>query len=161
MKITIKEAMKKISFLEQKINNLLQDERQNSYVEYINEADKEFSSYNIKEVSEELEKLQEEILLLRKAINKANQEILLENSKLTISDALIKVAQLNKNAQRFEELASYKQKARRATLGENLEWIERLYDVKEAQAQHLRTLEKIYALQTALDKANILTEIEL
>lgn len=161
MKITIKEAMKKISFLEQRINNLLQDERQNSYVEYINEADKELPSYNMEEVSQELESLQEEILKLRKAINKANQETLIGIENLTISDALIKLAQLNKNAQRFEELASYKQKARRASLGENLEWIERIYDVKEAQSQHLQILEKIYALQTALDKANILTEVEL
>lgn len=161
MKITIKEAMKKISFLEQRINNLLQEERQNSYVEYINEADKELPSYNMEEVSQELESLQEEILKLRKAINEANQKTLIGIENLTISDALIKLAQLNKNAQRFEELASYKQKARRASLGENLEWIERIYDVKEAQAKHLQILEKIYALQTALDKANILTEVEL
>lgn len=161
MKRSIKEAIKHISFLEQQILSILQDERQNSYVEYQNEVDREPSNYDMNEVSNKIEVLQSEVLKVRKAINLANQETLVGIDDLSISDALIRVAQLTKNANRFQELANFKQKMRRTSYGDTVEYIERLYDVKLAQEKHLECLQQIYALQTAIDKANILTEIDI
>lgn len=160
MKKTIKEAMKRISFLEQQIASILSDEHKNNYVEYSSEDDKEITDYDFHAVTKELDDIHNEVLLIRKAINKANQEVLVGIDNLTISDALVRVAQLNKSASRLEMLGSHKQKSRESTYTDTVEYLERLYDVKEAQKMHLECIESIHELQTAIDKANILTEIE-
>lgn len=161
MKKTIKEAMKHINLLDQQINTLLNEERMNSYVEYATEKDKEISDYNFENTTNEILNFQDHVLKIRKAINKANQETLIGVDNLTISDGLIKLAQLNNNAQRLEQLASYKQKSRIDTYSDTTQYSERLYDVKKVRKLHLECVEEIHKLQTAIDKANILTEIEI
>ena len=160
MKRTIKEAMKRINFLEQQIQNILQDEENNSYVIYYDNEEPEQTDYNITEVNKEIESLQFEVVTLRKAINLANQEVLIGIKDYTISDALIRIAQLTNNSHRLKSLASYKQKSRQTTYSNLTEYTLRLYDVKDVQKQYLACIEEIHALQTAIDKANILTEIE-
>lgn len=160
MKRTIKEAMKRINFLEQQIQNVLQDESNNNYLVYFDQEKPENTDYDFTEVTQSIDQLQSEVLQLRKAINQANQEVLVGIEKYTISDALIRIAQLTNKANRLKGLASYKQLERSMSYTNNTEYTLRLYDVKEAQRLHLDCIEQIHALQTAIDKANILTEID-
>lgn len=161
MKKTIKEAMKHVNFLQQQITALLQAENNDNYIRYTSEVDKEVSDYNFHEVNQAIEALNQEILSIRSAINKANQVTKVGIEDYTISDALIRIAQLNAQAERYRNLSTYKQKTRESTYSGNIEYTEFLFDVKEAQKLHLETVEAIHELQTAVDKANILTEITI
>lgn len=161
MKRTIKEAMKHINFLEQQISNLLQEEEKNCYIIYLENETLEESDYDFNQVTKEIENLQEAVLKLRKAINQANQEVLVGIKDYTISDALIRIAQLTNISNRYKQLAAHKQKNRMSAPFSNaIEYNLRLYDVKEAQRLYFECVEEIHRLQTAIDKANILTEIE-
>ena len=161
MKKTIKEAMKHVNFLQQQISSLLQEESNTNYIIYSNENDKETSDFDFENLNADIEVLNKEILNIRSIINKKNQEVKVGIEDYTISDALIRIAQLTALSERFEHLGSYKQKTRQTTYNGSIEYTEYLYDVKKAQSLHLETVEKIHALQPAVDKANILTEIEL
>lgn len=161
MNITIKEAMKKINFLQQQISGLLNDEQLNNYTMYINPKDKEVTDYSFADISQKLDALQNEVLLLRRIVNKANQETLVGIEDYSISDALVKIGLLNQKANRLRDLGSEKQRQRSTTYNGVIETTERLYDVKVAHQQYLDTVEEIHKLQTAIDKANILTEITI
>lgn len=161
MKKTIKEAMKHINYLQQQITGIFQDENNNNYVRYSSEDDKEVTDYDFHQVNNQIEKLNKEILKIRSAVNKANQIVKVGVSDYTISDALIRIAQLTTLSDRYEQLARAKQKSRENTYSGVVEYMEHLYDVKEAKKLHLETVEMIHELQTAVDKANILTEIEI
>lgn len=158
---SIKEYMKYVSILQQQIDTLLQDERNNNYVMYLDEKDKELPDYDFHQTNEEIARLNDEILNIRSAINKANQDIKIGIEDYSISDGLIKIAQLNKNAERLKGLSSSKQKSSVSNFTGNYEYTEQLYDVKEAQKLYLEALEEIHALQTAIDKANIMNEIKV
>lgn len=159
MTITIKEAMKKINLLQQQLLSLHQYEDLNNSISYLSEDDKETSDYNFNEVSQQMDELQNKILYLRRAINKANQNTMIGIHDYSISDALVRIAQLNQKAERLQALSIAKQKERIVSYTGETETIERLYDVKHVTQLHLETVEHIYQLQTAIDKANILTEI--
>lgn len=161
MKKTIKEAMKHINFLTQQINSLIQDENNNNFIVYSEKEDKEESDYSFVKTNQKIENLNQEILKIRNVINKANQVVKVGIEDYTISDALIRIAQLSTLSERYEMLASNKQKSRNTTYSGQVEYTEYLYDVKEANKLYLETVEKIHALQTAVDKANILTEITI
>ena len=161
MKKSIKELMKYVNVLQQQIETLLQDEINNNYITYADENDKELSDYDFDYTNDEIEKLNIEILKIRSAINKANNEIKIGILDYSISDGLIRIAQLNRQAERLNDLGSNKQKSRGSTFSGNYEYTEYVYDVKEAQKLHLEVLDEIHKLQTAVDKANILNEIEI
>lgn len=161
MKKTIKEAMKHVNFLQEQINALILDESNNNYIKYTEDKYKEESDYSFEETNAKIEALNQEILLIKNAINKANQVVKVGIEDYSISDALVRIAQLTAASGRFSGLASYKQKTRETTYNGVIETTEYLYDVKKAQKCHLETVAKIHELQTAVDKANILTEIEI
>lgn len=161
MTITIKEAMKKINFLQQQLSGLLNDEQLNNYTMYIDVKDKEETDYDFDAITREMDDLQNQILLIRRAVNKANQETLVGIQDYTISDSLVKIGLLNEKANRLRDLSTYKQRERSTTYNGVIETTERLYDVKIAHQQYMDTVEEIHSLQTAIDKANILTEINI
>ncbi|NLY62581.1 MAG: hypothetical protein GX074_01810 [Erysipelothrix sp.] len=161
MKKTIKESMKHISLLQQQINSITQEENNNNFINYANSKDKDETDFDFEAVNQEIEALNAEILKIRSAINKANQTTMVGVNDYSISDALIRIAQLSANSERFKILASNKQKDRNSTFSGSIEYTEYLYDVKVAKELYLTTVEKIHQLQTAVDKANILTEIEI
>lgn len=161
MTITIKEAMKKINFLQQQLSGLLNDEQLNNYTMYIDVKDKEETDYDFDAITREMDDLQNQILLIRRAVNKANQETLVGIQDYTISDSLVKIGLLNEKANRLRDLSTYKQRERSTTYNGVIEITERLYDVKIAHQQYMDTVEEIHSLQTAIDKANILTEINI
>lgn len=161
MKKTIKESMKHISLLQQQINSITQEENNNNFINYATSKDKDETDFDFEAVNQEIEALNAEILKIRSAINKANQTTMVGVNDYSISDALIRIAQLSANSERFKILASNKQKDRNSTFSGSIEYTEYLYDVKVAKELYLTTVEKIHQLQTAVDKANILTEIEI
>ena len=161
MKKSIKELMKYANFLQEQIDALTQAETINNYVVYSDKSDIEVSDYSFEETNQKINVFNQEILAIRSAINKANQEIKIGIEDYTISDGLVRIAQLSHESNRLNMLASNKQKTRASNYSGTVEFTEYLYDVKEAQKLYLDTIEKIHALQTAIDKANILTEIEV
>ncbi|HZJ86828.1 MAG TPA: hypothetical protein VFC75_01260, partial [Erysipelothrix sp.] len=121
----------------------------------------EMPDYDFKKTNNEIEKLNLEVLSIRSAINKANQGTKIGIKDYSISDALIRIAQLSSQSDRLEMLGSYRQKSRQTTYNGVVEYTEYVYDVKQAQDLHFETVNEIHKLQTAVDKANILTEIEI
>lgn len=161
MKLSIKEAMKFISRLEDELNDVLSYEKRESYIVYLEREQKEETDYNFLEVSEELTDLRNKIRSVKNKINIANFNTTIEYDNLTIAEALILLAQLNSNYSRLSRLSSNKQITRRTTYDASIEYTEMLYDVNKVRKLAQEELEKIHLLQTAIDKANILTTIEV
>lgn len=159
--MTIKEAMKRIDFLEKQLEGLLQYEELNSYITYGEDQYKENSDYDFKDTTSKILNFQSEILALRKAINIENSRVLIGIDNYTISDGLVKIALLHKLSNRYLLLSQNKQKSRETSFSGQVEFSERLYDVNLAHKLYLETVEEIFKFQTAIDKANILSEITL
>ena len=143
MKITIKEAIKKISLLESQLKVLNDTEDKECYVIYLKDETPEKSNYSY----EKFEKLRE----------KLNGEIL----NLTIAELLVLLAQKTLNVRRQESFANRKQKIRKTTNDGQIEYFEYLYDIEKVKKQSMLTQEEIVSIQVAIDKANLETYIEI
>lgn len=80
---------------------------------------------------------------------------------VTIGEALVLLAQMQKEIQQLDYLADKEQLTRRITYNGVVEYTECNYDVEKVKAdlQALRT--KVGKLQVAIDRANLITEIDI
>ena len=161
MKLSIKEAMKMIARFENDIQELLDIERRESFIIYLANEEVTKTDYIFDKANSNLDLYQEQIRQIKNAINKANLTTKTDYKDLVISEALILLAQKNNNQIRLNELASYKQVTRKTSYEGIIEYNERLYDINKVRELLKQNTEDIHKLQTAIDKANILTEIEI
>ncbi|VEU79889.1 hypothetical protein [Haploplasma axanthum] len=161
MKLSIKEAMKMIARFENDIQELLDIERRESFIIYLANEEVTKTDYIFDKANSNLDLYQEQIRQIKNAINKANLTTKTDYKDLVISEALILLAQKNNNQIRLNELASYKQVTRKTSYEGIIEYNERLYDINIVRELLKQNTEDIHKLQTAIDKANILTEIEI
>ena len=161
MKLSIKEAMKMIARFENDIQELLDIERRESFIIYLANEEVTKTDYIFDKANSNLDLYQEQIRHIKNAINKANLTTKTDYKDLVISEALVLLAQKNNNQVRLNELASYKQVTRRTSYEGIIEYNERLYDINKVRELLKQNTEDIHKLQTAIDKANILTEIEI
>ena len=161
MKVCIAEAMKLIKDLEEEKEILVYGENRRCTVSYKEGEEKVLPDYNYQTTRQRIAQLDGEIRRIKFIISKANCEILLDGFGITICEGLILLAQYRREYERLSRLATRDQVTRRITPNGVLEYTECLYDVKEAaKAQKdLNTL--IGKLQVAIDRANLVSEIEV
>lgn len=161
MKMTIKEGIKMVSLIEEKINLLLDTENSSNYVVYQESEIPNKGMYDFDKTQLELETYQLQIARIKCAIQFANATVKTDYKDLTIGEALVLLAQKTHNLNRLKKLSFGQQKSRKTTFNAVIEYTEKLYDIQKVKELSIYEKDEIHKLQSAIDKANILTEIEV
>lgn len=161
MKICNMEAMKKIKQLEEEIRLLDLNEKQNCIVSYKEGEEKSVPNYDYARTRKAIEKANAEVRKIKFALSVANTTYKIDEFNITISEALVYLAQLSNEYDRLSSLASRNKISRRITANGVLEYTECLYDTEEAKKEQRTVFEKISKLQVAIDRANLNCFIEI
>ena len=160
MKMCHTEAMKLIKELEQLKEQLISFEDRCCKVSYREDEAKAASSYDYQTTRAKIEELDERVLAIRSALSKANCSVSVDD-KFTISEALVRLAQLQKKCAQLDFLSRQRQLSRRITENGTLEFTECNYDVAKATADMADVRGEINRLQIAIDRANLNNYIEV
>ena len=157
------EAIKEVKKLNDELNLVLSIEQRTCTTTYRNEEEKISTEYDFYKTRETVKRLSDRIIRLKKAINKANNEVLIGVENLTISDALIKATLINKEINLRLDMMSTKDKkvASVDMRNDGLIYTELLYDPKECARYVEEQKELLTRIQIGIDRANIITEIEI
>lgn len=161
MKVCHMEAMKQIRLLEEEKNLLLEKERESFHVSYKEGERRLDTGYSYQHTREQVTALDARIREIKSALARANCVCRVEGFDLTIGEALVMLAQWNAEYGRLGMLAAQQQLSRRITANGILEYTECLYDVNEVARERNALKQRIGSLQIAIDRANLLSEIEI
>ncbi len=161
MKICNSEAMKIIKDLEQKRQAIIYNEDNRSRLSYKEGEEKVICKYNYCETRKKIAEIDERIRKIKHALAKSNCTAIIDGFKITIGEALVYLAQLNKEYNQMEVLSNYSKLSRRITANGVLEYTECLYDPDEVLSDMESLHTKIGKLQVAIDRANLTTMIEI
>lgn len=161
MKICHMEAMKIVKELEQQKNILIADEDNRCTVSYREDEEKVVLNYNYDETRAKIKEIDDKVRMIKSKLAKSNCTVLVDGFDVTIGEALVLLAQLQNEIQQLDYLADKEQLTRRITYNGVVEYTECNYDVEKVKAdlQTLRT--KVGKLQVAIDRANLVTEIDI
>ena len=160
MKICLTEAMKFIKELEQEKQQLTEYEDRYCKVSYREGEPVSVSDYDYAETREKIDGLDMRVLAVRSALAKANCTVMADE-KLTIAEALVYLAQLQKKREQLEFLSRQRQLSRRITENGTLEYTKCTYDVAKAAADLADVRRGINRIQMAIDRANLTNYIEV
>ena len=104
MKISIKEGIKRVSLIEEKINLLLDTENAEHYVVYQELETPDKGTYDFDSTQKVLNEYQDSIAKIKSAINYANATVKTDYEGLTIGEALVQLAQKNHNLNRLKAI---------------------------------------------------------
>ena len=155
--------MKELKFLKKEAERLYNAEEERSYAP-VNEkmSFKYDTNYSYEDTRKELKKIHDEELRIRSALVKFNCTTKVIGYDLTISEALIKIAQLRNEVDSLEELAEKSEyfeddddfdDKRPATM-------KVCYDIKKAKADLRKCEKELTDLQIAVDKTNLTVPID-
>ena len=161
MKVCHMEAMKEIRLLEEKKQMLLERECERFRVSYKEGERKVDTGYSYRKTREEVTALDARIRRIKSVLAAANCTCRLEAFDVTIGEALVMLAQWNGEYGRLCMLSAQQQISRRITPNGILEYTECLYDVEEVTKERDALKQRIGALQIAIDRANLLSMIEI
>lgn len=161
MKVCHMEAMKEIRLLEEQKQLVLEKEEEGFRVSYKEGESKVDTGYSYRETRDQVATLDARIRQIKSALAKANCLCRLEEFDVTIGEALVLLAQWNAEYARLCRLSSQRQLSRRITANGILEYTECLYDVKAVAEERNLLKQRIGALQIAIDRANLLSQIEI
>lgn len=161
MKVCHMEAMKEVRLLEEKKEMLLERECERFRVSYKEGECKVDTGYSYRKTREEIAALDTRIRRIKGALAAANCVCRLEEFGVTIGEALVMLAQWNAEYGRLYTLSAQQQLTRRITPNGILEYTECLYDVEEAAKERDALKKRIGELQIAIDRANLLSMIEI
>lgn len=161
MKVCNAEAMKMIKELEEEKRMLIYNEDYRSTVSYKEGETKGAATYEYQKTRERVAGLDSEIRRIRFAIAKANCEIMVDGFDITISEALVLLAQLRGEYEQLKKLSGRMQISRRITTTGVVEYTECLYDVAQVEQEQKALNRKIGKLQVAIDRANLTNVIEV
>lgn len=162
MKMTHTEAMKEIKKLEDQKASLLQQESNTCTVTYTENETPIDTKYDYTKYTDDLDSLDKRIRLLKGALAKSNAMTIVKGFDMSVSEALVYLAQLNNQLSRFKRL-SEKQPLVRTSAGyrnATYELTKTLYDVNVAKEQYQKCFDLISKLQMAIDLTNLTTEID-
>lgn len=160
MKVCHMEAMKEIRLLEEEKAILLEKECERFRVSYKEGESKVDTGYSYQSTREKVAALDLRIREIKSALAKANCTCRLEGFDVSIGEALVMLAQWNAEYGRLSMLSA-QQLSRRITPNGILEYTECLFDVEEVARERNALKQRIGALQIAIDRANLLSEIEI
>lgn len=161
MKVCHMEAMKEVHLLEEKKEMLLERECERFRVSYKEGEHKLENGYSYRYTREEVAALDARIREIKGALAVANCTCRLEAFDVTIGEGLVMLAQWNKEYGRLCMLAAQQQITRRITQNGILEYTECQYDTEEAVRERDALKQRIAMLQIAIDRANLLSFVEI
>jgi len=154
------EIMKEIKILEEKKLNLLKTERSSKTVSYLLNEEPMKSSYDYNEFTRLIDECDVEIRRLKSLLAYSNVTTIVEGFDMTISDALVYLAQLNEKARRLDELLLLKPLSRTSSYDSLPEFTKICYDQDVVRAEYERIRNLIPRLQMAIDRTNLNNMIE-
>lgn len=161
MKICNMEAMKKIKQLEEEINILQNEERMNCVVSYKEGEKKTAPAYDYAKTRKLINEANDEIRRIKYALQVANTTYKVDNFNISISEALVYLAQLNAEYSRLSLLSNRTKISRRITANGVLEYTECQYDPEKVKEDQKNLYAKINKLQVSIDRANLNCFIDL
>lgn len=163
MKLCLAEAIKRVKMLNEDVSSLLSDEESQSSITYRDETEKITYDYNFDKTREQVANINSEILDLKRAINKANNETTIGVDGYTISDGLIKIAMIRKELTYHLEPMARKDKlsSRVDMRNDGLIYTELLYNPDECKEYVRVQKELLNQIQMGIDRANLTTFIEV
>ena len=157
MKMSLTAIMKKVKELDEQKRALIAEESENCRVSYVSEKDKVNTGYDYRATREALDK---ETLRLKSILAKVNAKLVVCDYPYTVSEALIRLAQLSAKRAQLESLPTV-QSMRRVTFNGVIEYTDTLCDTAEVKKDISALREEISRLQMAIDKTNLIYETEV
>lgn len=162
--VTSAMANKMIKALEDdKREIILAQENNMSYIETVG-YDLEIPEYNFRETQDRIAEIDEKIRKIKHAINIFNTTTILPEVKITIDEALVYMAQLNRVLMILERMKDATKKSRyRGSDRSLVEYQCVNYEIEDARHKYEVIRAQITAIQLALDKVNqtVLFEIDV
>lgn len=164
MRLTSASANKMIKTLEDKKSYLLQRETNDSTYILAEDEKQDIPAYDFEEYNCQIDALDEKIRTLKHALNVFNTTTILPLG-ISIDQALVEMAQLNKKLPRLDLMRKAKNKTRlsgyNAGRRDVAEYQYLNYDPEKVEEVYERDMKRIQDIQLALDKANQTLEFEV
>ena len=168
MRLCLTEIMKELNEVTRSKDLITSEISASSKIKYFEgeEVDKSFDfDSKLKELNELVNKEMNYKFILTNYNAKTN--LIGYKEKLTISEGLIKLAILSKKLNFYKNFQSRKQIEKRLIRAsfqgdvDRVEVVEKLYDISKIDEYVKETSKEISKLQVAIDKTNLLTEVEV
>ena len=157
MKYTSAAAGKRIKALEEEKELVLSREAELcTYVRAVGE-EMDAPAYDFLATRDEVTRIDAEALRIRHALHRFNLETVLPNSKITIDEALVLMAQLGKEKQLLKDMRARLPRKRvdaNWTGSASIEYEYANYDIKQAEERYAAVAQRISDLQMEIDYAN-------
>lgn len=166
MKYSATELMKKLKYIQEEINNIHREDENKSYVPAEKVRDIGVakysplieSTYDFMGNRNRIKELHEQELKIRRALNVFNSTTLVHGQIFNINEGLVRLAQIKGEVTALTNMTKRGQYIHDAYSRENI--CMSVYDLEEAK-EALRTAQReLSALQVAIDKTNLNSEIE-
>ena len=162
MKMFLIEAIKRVKRLTEEINAIISLENKSCKVTYRTPEEIMDNNYDFWETRKAINDKMEEIIKLKRAINKANNEVKIGVDDLTISDALVKISLINKELNyHLSSMATSDNVSTYLDYKDGIVYTKILYDLEECSNYVEEKKDLLTKIQIGIDKANIITEIEI
>ena len=161
MKVCHTKAMKMVKELESRKDFLIKQEGQNCLVSYREGEKKILNDYNYAKTRSEVQEIDTKIRKIKVALAVSNANAFIDDFKISITEGLILLAQLENQKEELEMLSMNRQRSRRLTANGVIEFTECLYDIEQVKKDIEEIHTKIGNLQIAIDRANLNTFIEV
>lgn len=163
MELYLAEAIKRVKMLNEDIASLLRNEDNYSIVTYREESEKITNNYDYATTRRKVNEISEEILKIKKAINKANNEVKIGVGDYTISDGLIKIAMIKNELTYHLELMARSEKltSKVDMRNDGIIYTETLYDPEICREYVKSQKELLNIIQMGIDRANLTTIISV
>ena len=161
MKMCNSEIMKKIKLLEQRKQEVLQEESRTHQVTYQHEKDRFDYGYSFASVRHTIRDLDAEIRKLKGLLNLSNATTTVPEFSMSLGECIVYLAQLNRELSVVSAMARKEAKTTHSTYGGVVEYTVLNYDKGECQAQLEWLKETIMQLQVAIDRTNLTNMIEV
>ena len=152
--MTIDAANKRVRELQEEIDTVLQSEDVNRTYSYYAGETPEIPEYDFAATQGKLQKLSNEIIAIKHAVNQHNAATELKETGLTIDAALVEMAMLNRQKSRLLAMVRTEAKVRGSSAKGVSEFTVRNYDAAAVQKEYDAVSKRLLTLQTELNVSN-------
>lgn len=164
MKYTSAAAGKRIKALEEEKELVLSREAELcTYVRAVGE-EMDAPAYDFLATRDKVARIDAEVLRIRHALHRFNLETVLPDSKITIDEALVLMAQLGREKQLLKDMRAHLPRKRvdaSWTGSASIEYEYANYDIKQAEERYAAVAQRISDLQMEIDYANQTVQFEV
>lgn len=161
MKKCIVEIMKDIKELEDEKEMLILFENRGCKSRYIKGEDPVPTEYDFNQTREDIKTLDNKIRKLRFLLNKANNQIFVEEVGMSLGECLVYLSQLNNEKFRVSSLIAIQPISKELTRSGIVEYTKANFSRDEAKEIYKKLNTQISRLQILIDRNNLMAEIEV